>query len=153
MYLACVSFKKLSKHKFFLTIIEVKFWKSAIAQLSKGSTHKKLDYPTSQGNSSSPLGMPMLPAGSLKTASLKRGSCQLLGYLHVKNWKEEKISQSCHSMLRLQATQKKRWLTFDFKFKKISIKQAIFINEILSFQVKAHTHTKKCFFHCFFNVI
>ena len=36
-----------------------------------------------------------------------------------------------HSMLRLDATQKKWWLAFDFKFKKFSIKQAFFINEIL----------------------
>ena len=44
-----------------------------------------------------------------------------------------------HSMLRLDATQKKRWLGFDFKFKKFSIKQAIFTTEIISFQVKVHT--------------
>ena len=35
--------------------------------------------------------MPLLPAGSSKTASLKRGLCQFHGYLHVKNDKEEKL--------------------------------------------------------------
>jgi hypothetical protein len=42
-----------------------------------------------------------------------------------------------HSVLRPDATRKKSdYLTFDFKFKKFSIKQAIFIIEIISIQVK-----------------
>ena len=48
--------------------------------------------------------------------------------------------------IRLDTTPKKRRLAFDFKSKKISIKQAIFINEILSFQVKAHKQKKIKFF-------
>jgi hypothetical protein len=34
------------------------------------------------------------------------------------------------------ATPKNRWLGFDFKFKEFSIKQAFFINEIISSRVK-----------------
>jgi hypothetical protein len=45
-------------------------------------------------------------------------------------------------MLRLDATQKKRWPEKLFKFKKFSIKQAFFINDISSFQVKAHKQKK-----------
>jgi hypothetical protein len=45
-------------------------------------------------------------------------------------------------MLRLDATQKKRCLAFDFKFKKSSIKQAIFIIEFFSSRVKAYTQKK-----------
>ena len=56
----------------------------------------------------------------------------------------------CHSMLRLDATTKKRWLTLLFKFKKFSIKQAIFINEILSFQVEVHKQKKMKFYSLFF---
>ena len=49
-------------------------------------------------------------------------------------------------MLRLDATQKKSWLAFDFKFKKFSIKQAFFINEILSPPVEAPTQNKIAYF-------
>jgi hypothetical protein len=42
-----------------------------------------------------------------------------------------------HSMLRLDATTKQRYDGKLFKFKKISIKQAFFINEIFSSRVKA----------------
>jgi hypothetical protein len=45
-------------------------------------------------------------------------------------------------MLRLDATQKKRWMGFDFKFKKFSIKQAFFINKFFSSRVKASTQKK-----------
>ena len=47
-----------------------------------------------------------------------------------------------HSKLRLDATQKKRWLGFDFKFKMFSIKQAIFITDIFSSHVKASKQKK-----------
>ena len=47
-----------------------------------------------------------------------------------------------HTMLRLDATQKKRWIGFDFKFKKFSIKQAFFINDIFSSRVKARKQKK-----------
>jgi hypothetical protein len=36
----------------------------------------------------------------------------------------------------------KRWMGFDFKFKKFSIKQAFFINEIFSSRVKASKQKK-----------
>ena len=56
-------------------------------------------------------------------------------------------------MLRLDATTKKRYNGKLFKFKKISIKQAFFINEIFSSRVKAPTQKKfEGFFHCFFKV-
>ena len=45
-------------------------------------------------------------------------------------------------MLRLDATQKKVWLGFDFKLKKISVKQAIFIKEIFPSQVKGYKQKK-----------
>ena len=51
-------------------------------------------------------------------------------------------------MLRLDATTKKRCLTKLFKSKKNSIKQAIFINEILSLQVEVHKQ-KQVFFAVF----
>ena len=64
--------------------------------------------------------------------------------------------RSNHSMLGLDATPKKRWMGFDFKFKKISIKQAFFINEIFSSRVKAPKQKKfkffSLFFLCFFSV-
>jgi hypothetical protein len=44
-----------------------------------------------------------------------------------------------HSMLRLDTTPQKRWMGFDFKF---SIKQAIFIIEILPSSVKVHKQKK-----------
>ena len=44
-----------------------------------------------------------------------------------------------HSMLRLDATTKKRFDGKLFKFKKFSIKQAIFIKEIFPPRVKAPT--------------
>ena len=48
---------------------------------------------------------------------------------------------------------KKRCLAFEFKFKKFSIKQAIFIIENFSSRVKAHTQKNlKVFFRCFFKV-
>jgi hypothetical protein len=47
-----------------------------------------------------------------------------------------------HSMLRLDATTKKRYDGKLFKFKKFSIKQAFFINEISSSQVKVHKQKK-----------
>ena len=47
-----------------------------------------------------------------------------------------------HSVLRLDATQKKRWMGFDFRFKKFRIKQATFISEILSPQVEAPKQKK-----------
>jgi hypothetical protein len=47
-----------------------------------------------------------------------------------------------HSMLRLDATTKKRSDGKLFKFKKFSIKQAFFINDISSSQVKAHKQKK-----------
>ena len=56
-----------------------------------------------------------------------------------------------HSMLRLDATTKKRYNEKLFKFKKFSIKQAFFINEIFSSRVKASTQ-KKVFFSLFFKV-
>ena len=46
-------------------------------------------------------------------------------------------------MLRLFATVKEIFITKVFRFKKISIKQAIFIIEIFSTYVKAHTQKKK----------
>jgi hypothetical protein len=52
-------------------------------------------------------------------------------------------------MLRLDATSQKRWLAFDFKLKKFSIKQAIFISEMFSSRVKVHTQKK---FDVFFAV-
>ena len=53
-------------------------------------------------------------------------------------------------MLRLDATQKKRWMGFDFRFKKFRIKQATFISEILSPQVEAPKQKKiEVFFRCF----
>ena len=51
-----------------------------------------------------------------------------------------------YSMLRLDATTKKRCLEKLFKFQKFSIKQAFFINEIFSSHVKAHTHKKGLFY-------
>ena len=55
-------------------------------------------------------------------------------------------TQSCikHTMLRRDATPKKRWLGFDFKFQKFSIKQVFFIDEICSSRIKA-----PCFFMFF----
>ena len=50
-----------------------------------------------------------------------------------------------HSMLRLDTTPQKRWMGFDFKLRKFSIKQAIFIIEILPSSVKVHKQTKKFF--------
>ena len=46
-------------------------------------------------------------------------------------------------MLSLDATLQKRWLGFDFKFKKSSIKQAIFITDILPSHVKASKQKQK----------
>jgi hypothetical protein len=48
-------------------------------------------------------------------------------------------------MLRLDATTKKRYDGKLFKFKKFSIKQAFFINEIFSSRVKAAKQKKKFF--------
>ena len=45
-------------------------------------------------------------------------------------------------MLRLDATQKKRCLGFDFRFKKFRIKQAIFIKDIFPSRVKAQKQKK-----------
>ena len=45
-------------------------------------------------------------------------------------------------MLRLDATPKKRCLGFDFKFKKFSIKQAIFITDIFPSRIKAPKQKK-----------
>ena len=63
------------------------------------------------------------------------------------------LQKLLHTMLRLDATQKKRCLRFDFRFKKFRIKQAIFINDI-SFLCKSAQAKKKfeVFFHCFLNV-
>ena len=47
-----------------------------------------------------------------------------------------------HSMLRLDATTKKRYDGKLFKFKKFGIKQAFFINEIFSSLVKAPKQKK-----------
>ena len=48
---------------------------------------------------------------------------------------------------------KKRWMGFDFKFKKFSIKQAFFINEIFSSRVKAAKQKKiEVFFAVFVRV-
>jgi hypothetical protein len=56
-------------------------------------------------------------------------------------------------MLRLDATPQKRWLAFDFKFKKFSIKQALFIIGIFSSRIKAHTQKNfEVFFRWFFKV-
>ena len=55
-----------------------------------------------------------------------------------------------HSMLRQDATPQKRWLGFDFKFKKFSIKQAFFINEIFSSRVKESKQKKLKFFFAVF---
>jgi hypothetical protein len=55
-----------------------------------------------------------------------------------------------HSMLRLDATTKKRYDGKLFKFKKNSIKQAFFINEIFPSRVKEPKQKKfEVFFHCF----
>ena len=51
-----------------------------------------------------------------------------------------------HSMLRLDTTPQKRWMGFDFKLRKFSIKQAIFIIEILPSSVKVHKQKKLKFF-------
>ena len=51
-----------------------------------------------------------------------------------------------HSMLRLDTTPQKRWMGFDFKLRKFSIKQAIFIIEILFSSVKVHKQKKIKFF-------
>ena len=51
-------------------------------------------------------------------------------------------------MLRLDATQKKKMDGFDFKFKKFSIKQAIFISDIFPSRVKVRKHKK---FEVFFS--
>ena len=51
-------------------------------------------------------------------------------------------SQSAHSMLRLDATTKKRYNGKLFKFKKFRTKQAFFIIDILSSQVKVHKQKK-----------
>jgi len=45
-------------------------------------------------------------------------------------------------MLRLDTTPQKRWMGFDFKLRKFSIKQAIFIIEILPSSVKVHKQKK-----------
>jgi hypothetical protein len=56
-------------------------------------------------------------------------------------------------MLRLDATQKKRCLGFDFKFKKFSIKQEIFITDIFPSRVKVLKQKKiEFFFRCFLRV-
>ena len=56
-------------------------------------------------------------------------------------------------MLRLDATHKKRWMGFDFNFKKFSMKRAFFINEIFSSRVKVSKQKKfEVFFCCFFAV-
>ena len=56
-------------------------------------------------------------------------------------------------MLRLDATQKKRCLGFDFRFKKFRIKQAIFINDIFPSRVEVLKEKKiEVFFRCFFKV-
>ena len=51
---------------------------------------------------------------------------------------QERVMMACHSLLRLDATPKKRCLTKLFIFKKFSFKQAFFINDISSSQVKVH---------------
>ena len=48
------------------------------------------------------------------------------------------VESTLHSMLRLDATTKKRYDGKLFKFKKFSIKQAFFINDISSYQVEVH---------------
>ena len=50
----------------------------------------------------------------------------------------------------LDATPRKRWLGFDFKFKNFSIKQAIFMKDIFPSRLKAPTQEKfKVFFQAF----
>jgi hypothetical protein len=87
------TFKKISKLKVFLTIviIEVEFWKTAIAQLSKGSALGILDLPMLQVISSSHPGMLPLPAGSSKTAALKRGLVKTSWIPTSKIWKKGKM--------------------------------------------------------------
>jgi hypothetical protein len=68
-----------------------------------------------------------------------------------KFWGLEKSKPRPHSMLRLDARTKKRYVGKLFKFKKFSIKQAFFINEIFSSRVKAVKQKKiEVFFCCFF---
>jgi hypothetical protein len=56
-------------------------------------------------------------------------------------------------MLRLDATVKKKYDGKLFKFKKFSIKQAIFITDIFPSRVKAAKQKKiEGFFRCFFKV-
>ena len=57
---------------------------------------------------------------------VSRTLSELFGFPPIKHSSnlEEHFKQPYHSMLRLDATPHKRWLGFDFKFKKFSIKQA-----------------------------
>ena len=57
-------------------------------------------------------------------------------------WSTQGAYYPSHSMLRLDATQKKRWIGFDFRFKKNSIKQATFISDIFPSRVEAAKQKK-----------
>ena len=65
-----------------------------------------------------------------------------LGSWGTREVAEQTDRETFHSMLRLDATPQKRWIGFDFKFKKFSIKQAFFINDIFSSRVKARKQKK-----------
>ena len=56
---------------------------------------------------------------------VSRTLSELFGFPPIKHSSnlEDHFKQPYHSMLRLDATPHKRWLGFDFKFKKVSIKQ------------------------------
>ena len=55
---------------------------------------------------------------------------------------EENIRALCPQYAEARCYSKKRWMGFDFKFKKFSIKQAFFINNIFSSRVKASTQKR-----------
>ena len=57
-------------------------------------------------------------------------------------------THAIHTMLRLDATPKKRCLGFDFKFKKFSIKKTTFITKEI-FPSRVHKFFFEVFFQCF----
>ena len=95
-----------------------------------------------------------------KTQKLRSWNSGLLWQAH---WVRQPLNRRCgfylslikvigHTMLRLDATQKKRWIGFDFRFKKFRIKQAIFISDIFPSRVKASKQKKIwSFFSLFFS--
>ena len=74
--------------------------------------------------------------------TLRNGNSFKSCYFYKKKALYDHSSIGWHSVLRQDATQKKRCEGFDFKFKKFRIKQAIFINDIFPSRVKAHTQKK-----------